>query len=109
MTIVSDSRRLLLAPGSGLQSTLPSGTWHSQTGQSKVTQDKAVTFAQTLSVIPSVHAAKTSLSQGGGRSVWTGMIAPTVVHGQIAVTNTYATGVSTAPKSKTSTIKRPNV
>ena len=62
MTVVSGSRHLLFAPGSGLQLTSPSGTWHSQTGRSKVTQDKAVIFAQSLSVIPSINPAKTSLS-----------------------------------------------
>ena len=109
MTVASVSRRLLLVPSSGPQLTSPSGTWYSQTGQSKVTRDKALTFAQPLLIIPSVHLAKTSLFQGGCRSAWIGMIAPTVVHGRIAVMNTYATDVSTAPKSKTSTIKRPNV
>jgi len=37
------------------------------------------------------------------------MIATMVVHGRIAVTNTYATGAFTAPKKRTSITKHPNV
>jgi len=59
-------------------------------------------------IILSVCLAKTSLFQREGQSAWIGMIAPMVVHGQIAVTNTYATGAFTASRKRTSITKHPN-
>ena len=107
-TVVSVSRLRLLAPGNGPQSTSLSGTWHSPTELSEVTLDMALIFAQPLLITLSVRLAKTSLFQREGQFAWIGMIAPMVVHGLIAVTNTYATGAFTAPKKRTSITKHPN-